>query len=75
MADKNNKTNGNVSGSYYVDAMCIGCGICESVATDNFKLNEEGVAIVFKQPENDNEKQNCESALEQCPVEAIGDDG
>jgi ferredoxin len=75
MADKNSKTNGNVSGSYYVDTMCTGCGVCEGEAPDNFKLNDEGVAIVFKQPENDNEKQKCENALEQCPVEAIGNDG
>ena len=28
-----------------------------------------------KQPENDEEDQACQDAMEECPVEAIGDDG
>ena len=30
---------------------------------------------VYKQPETDEELDECYDALEQCPVEAIGDDG
>jgi len=30
---------------------------------------------VSKQPENDEELQQCQEAKEGCPVEAIGDDG
>ena len=76
MANKNNKTEGNVPGAYYVDAECIACGVCESEAPDNFKMSDDdGSTYVYKQPENDDEKKQCESALESCPVEAIGNDG
>ena len=30
---------------------------------------------VYKQPETPDEEAQCREALEQCPVEAIGDDG
>ncbi|MBN1648256.1 MAG: ferredoxin [Spirochaetales bacterium] len=75
MADKNNKVNGNISGKYYTDNNCTGCGLCESEAPENFKLNDDGIAIVIKQPSNDSENEQCKSALESCPVDAIGDNG
>ena len=34
-----------------------------------------GYSYVFKQPENDEEREQCKEAMEGCPVEAIGDDG
>lgn len=76
MADKQNKVPENVSGSYYVDEECISCRLCTSDAPDNFKMTaDESTAYVFKQPENNSEKDACENALEACPVEAIGNDG
>ena len=51
MANKTDKVNGNVEGKYYVDTSCIGCGMCEGTAPDNFKMNGD-MAIVYKQPEN-----------------------
>ena len=75
MADKNNKVEGNIAGKYYVDNDCTGCVLCESEAPENFKLNNKGMASVFKQPSKDSENEQCKSALESCPVEAIGDDG
>ena len=36
---------------------------------------DEGYSYVFKQPENDEEREQCVEAMEGCPVEAIGDDG
>jgi ferredoxin len=75
MADKNDKVNGNVSGKYYVDSNCSGCGLCEGEAPDNFKLNDDGLAIVFKQPESDTEIEACDSVIEDCPAESIGNDG
>ena len=45
-------------------------------APENFKMNsDDSYAFVYKQPENDEEKAVCEEALENCPVEAIGNDG
>ncbi len=76
MADKTMKVEGNVDGAYYVDSDCIACGLCVNEAPDSFTMNDgEEYALVYKQPENDAERQLCEDSLDQCPVEAIGKDG
>jgi ferredoxin len=76
MADRTDKVESNVPGKYYVDSNCIDCDVCRETAPENFKANEdEGYSYVFKQPENDDEKAQCQDAMESCPVEAIGDDG
>ncbi len=76
MADKNDKFKENVDGNYYVDENCIACGVCVNEAPDNFTMNDDDThAYVFKQPENSEEEEACISALESCPVDAIGDDG
>lgn len=76
MADVDDKVEGSVAGKYYVDSSCIDCDVCRTTAPNNFQANEdEGFSFVFKQPENDEEEEQCQEALEACPVEAIGDDG
>ncbi|RLE25718.1 MAG: ferredoxin [Acidobacteria bacterium] len=76
MADLDDKVEGSVGGKYYVDASCIDCDVCRTTAPNNFQANEdEGFSFVFKQPGNDEEEEQCEEAMEACPVEAIGDDG
>ncbi len=73
---KENKLAENVDGAYYVDDDCIGCRLCEGNAPKNFKMkDDDSTAYVFKQPENEKEKHVCENALDECPVEAIGNDG
>ena len=74
MADKSAKLDENVPGSYYVDDQCIACDACVIEAPNFFKMNDD-YAFVYKQPESDSEKAECEAALEACPVEAIGNDG
>ena len=84
MADKNDKWDDNVGGativsgkkvSFYVDRECIICSVCSDCAPNNFKIsNEEDHDICYKQPENKAELEQCYEALENCPVEAIGDD-
>ena len=37
--------------------------------------DDEGHAFVMKQPESDADLEECQNALDACPVEAIGDDG
>lgn len=75
MADKNSKVKGNVSGVFFVDDSCIGCGMCAETAPDNFRMNDDGdLAIVFKQPENGDERKACDEAKGACPAYAIGDD-
>ena len=76
MADLENKYSDNVEGTYYVDDQCIDCDLCRETAPNNFTRQEdEGYSYVYKQPENDEEKAECEEAMEGCPVEAIGDNG
>ena len=76
MANKDEKTNGNVPGKWYVDTQCIDCDLCRASAPDFFGRNDDdGVSIVIKQPETDDEVAQCEEAKAGCPVDAIGDDG
>ena len=76
MADKANRWSDNVPGEFYVDEECILCALCHEIAPDNFKEADTGDHdVVFKQPENAAERALCVEAMEQCPVEAIGNDG
>lgn len=76
MADNTDKVEGSVDGQFFVDSNCIDCDLCRQTAPENFERNEdEGFTFVNKQPENEEEEQACRDALEECPTEAIGDDG
>ena len=76
MADSTQKWEDNVAGAYYVDKECILCSLCTDIAPDHFKESADGDHdFVFRQPASDDERQRCEDALEQCPVDAIGSDG
>jgi len=76
MANLDDRVPENVPGTYYVDSECIDCGLCQELAPENFAQSEDhGYAFVCKQPANDEQRNECEEALEQCPVEAIGNDG
>jgi ferredoxin len=76
MADKEAKWSQNTDGKYYVDDQCIACDACVVEAPDFFAMNDDdGHAYVQKQPEKDNDLEECENALQCCPVGAIGDDG
>jgi ferredoxin len=69
MAEIEDKLPDNIGGRFYVD-------VCRDMAPSNFKQNRDnGYSFVYKQPENEEERQLCEDALAACPVEAIGDDG
>lgn len=76
MADPNDKVPGQPQGEYYVDSQCIDCDLCRETAPANFQRNdEEGFSYVYKQPENEDERVLCKDAMDNCPVEAIGNDG
>ena len=76
MASVAEKWEDNLPGHYYVDKSCIFCNLCMEVAPKNFKESDQGDHdVVFKQPEGDDEIQQCKDAMEQCPVESIGSDG
>lgn len=76
MADRENKVPSNTKGEWYVDHECIDCDLCRTTAPDNFTANEdEGYSFVHTQPTTDEERDLCEQARVECPVEAIGNDG
>lgn len=85
MADPTNKWEDNVvenvtiddkKVSFYVDKECILCSVCSDAAPNNFRMSDdEDHDIVYKQPSDEEELEQCYEAMENCPVEAIGDDG
>jgi len=76
MADLIQRAKENIPGRFYVDQTCIDCDLCRETAPANFARNDEGgYSFVFHQPETPEEEAACRSALDECPVEAIGDDG
>jgi ferredoxin len=85
MADKTEKWEDNVPGeatisgqkvSFYVDKECILCSVCSDAAPSNFRMSDdEDHDICYKQPSDEEELAQCFEALENCPVEAIGEDG
>ncbi|MBT6005857.1 MAG: DUF1858 domain-containing protein, partial [Prolixibacteraceae bacterium] len=50
---------------------CIGCRACAMVAAKNFEMNDENIAFVKNQPKSQDEEDECEQALDVCPVMAI----
>ena len=76
MAEVSERWEDNVPGAWYVDKSCILCSLCVDLAPNNFKESEQGDHdVVYKQPETEEELAQCKEAMEQCPVEAIGNDG
>jgi len=76
LANRDQKWEDNVPGPFYVDKECILCSLCVDVAPKSFKESEFGDHdVVFKQPENEAEMREALDAMEQCPVNAIGQDG
>lgn len=85
MADPTDKWPDNVEGdaviagkrvSFYVDRECILCSVCSDCAPKNFRMSaDEDHDICFKQPSTEEELRQCYEARDNCPVEAIGDDG
>ena len=76
MANTQEKWHDNVPGKFYVDKECILCSLCVDVAPKSFKESEDGDHdVVWRQPENEEEIRAALDALEQCPVNAIGNDG
>ena len=76
MAALEDKYEDNVAGKFFVDEQCIDCDLCRETAPTCFNRNDDGgYSFVTKQPENEEEEEQCKEAMEGCPVEAIGDFG
>ena len=85
MADFKNRWEDNVGGTsvvsskkvgFFVDKECILCSVCSDAAPNNFRMSDaEDHDICYMQPSDDEELSQCREAMENCPVEAIGEDG
>ena len=76
MAELSERLDLNVQGPFYVDSNCIDCDLCRQTAPENFERDEDaGYSFIITQPRNEDEEEQCREAIEECPVEAIGDDG
>jgi ferredoxin len=76
MADKTQKVRENVAGRFYVDVTCIDCDLCRETAPGNFvRQDGQGYSYVAQQPAEPAQEAACLAAMEECPVEAIGNDG
>lgn len=76
MANKDDRVKDNPTGKWYVDSQCIDCDLCRTTCPSSFKQNpDEGYSYVYKQPETEEESKLATQAMEECPVEAIGNDG
>ena len=63
------------SARIHINNRNIDCDLCREEAPNNFTRQEtEGYSYVYKQPENEEEEEMCQNALDNCPVEAIGND-
>ena len=56
---------------YTVSEECISCRACVEVAGNNFEMNDQDMAYVKMQPQNQKQEKFCEEAIDVCPVEAI----
>jgi len=55
-----------------VDAdLCIGCGLCEEMCPEVFKVNDRDIAEAKPGEVPPDAEDSCRDAAEECPVEAI----
>lgn len=50
--------------------LCIGCGMCEGIEPDVFRIGDDGLAEAYTDPTDAN-ADNVKQAVEMCPVSAI----
>lgn len=56
--------------AHVIPDLCIGCGLCVSVAPEVFVINDEGKAIAIFDTTEEN-KASVQEAISSCPVSAI----
>ncbi len=48
---------------------CTGCGLCEQIAPNTFRLGDDGIAEVVDAQGDDED--TIQEAIDSCPVEAL----
>ena len=56
--------------AYVNPDLCIGCGLCISIAPEVFRLNDEGISEAYAETPED-ELDAVVQAVDSCPVKAI----
>jgi ferredoxin len=51
--------------------LCIGCGLCEEICPEVFRMAEDGIAYVLDDNPPHEAYADIEDAVESCPVTAI----
>lgn len=51
--------------------LCIGCGLCPSIAPEVFKMDDDGKAIAYVDEVPPEAEANAKEAEASCPVSAI----
>ncbi len=54
-----------------VESDCIGCGSCEAVCPEIFRMNDDGLAEVYVNPVPAELEESAKEAADMCPVNVI----
>ena len=54
-----------------LDNLCIGCGACAALVSDEFDINDDGVAYAINENVNEENKNLVHDAKDNCPTGAI----
>lgn len=76
MANLSGRHEKNVPGKFYVTNNCMSDCTCEAIAPSIFRYDADlKKSYVYKQPQTEDELNQCAEAVVSCAIEAIGDDG
>jgi ferredoxin len=76
MAANGKRYEENAPGKYYVSDLCNGCGLCFSVALQNFMYsNDSSYYYIYQQPLDEREEADIREAISVCPMDCIKEDG
>ena len=50
---------------------CIGCGACEQIDDELFKVNDNGVSEAVNEDIPEGKEENAKEAIDACPTSAI----
>lgn len=74
--DQRERKEKNAPGRYYITDECDGCAYCASVAPENFDYDKDSNSYyVCKQPADAGEAELVQEAMEDCPIDAIRENG
>lgn len=54
-----------------IDNICIGCGACQAIVSEEFEINDEGIAQAKNEVVNKKNEADVVDAKENCPTGAI----